>query len=125
MCSDFVDSVFHAGQVWRYATRPSEPRSTILILKVEWNAAHGVILHTRVDDVYIRSSRFPMGCATTVYHLPFARDAVERSVTECVEGDIRDVEIPEGYYIWRQAMEAGRAGIFDKDIAEVLQSLEE
>jgi hypothetical protein len=95
------DSKFLPGQVWQYKTRPDEESSTVTILKVESVPKLGTILHVRVENIRLKN------CAggtepEKFEHMPFAREAIERSVTKLVkEGD--DPDFQSGYDEWRKA----------------------
>jgi hypothetical protein len=94
------DNKFHPGQVWQYKTRPGEENSFVTILKVE-SLPKGIIIHVRIDKVRLKN------CAggpepETIEHMPFAREAIENSVTKLLK---EDSKIPDfqGYDDWRNA----------------------
>jgi hypothetical protein len=113
------DSKFRPGQVWQYNTRSHEKASTLTILKVESLPKLGVIIHIRVDKVRLRN------CTggpepDNFQHMPFAREAIERSVTKLVkEGDVP--EFQDGYDEWRKAC----GGIYTITVAEAIKVNEE
>lgn len=55
-------------------------------------------------------------------HLPFSEQAIYESVTSlCVKSfPIPDFE--EGYLLWKQEFDEGRAGIFNIPVAQILSS---
>jgi hypothetical protein len=75
------DSKFRPGQVWQYNARAHEKGSTLTILKVESLPKLGVIIHIRVDKVRLRNCTGGPG-PDNFQHMPFAREAIERSVTK-------------------------------------------
>jgi hypothetical protein len=113
------DSKFVPGQVWAYKTRQSEESSTLTILKVEELPKLGTIIHIRVDKIRLRNctggpepSKFE--------HMPFTREAIERSVTKMVrEGSIPDYQ--EGYDEWLKAC----GGVYTITVAEAVRAGEE
>jgi hypothetical protein len=113
------DSKFHPGQVWQYSTRAHEKGSTLTILKVESLPKLGVIIHVRVDKVRLRN------CTggpepDNFQHMPFARGAIERSVTKLVrEGDVP--EFQDGYSEWRKAC----GGVYTITVADAVKVAEE
>jgi len=108
------DSKFHPGQVWQYNTRPHEKGSTLTILRVESLPKLGVIIHSRVDKVRLRNCTG--GPEPNKFeHMPFARDAVERSVTKLVkEGNVP--EFQDGYDEWRKDC----GGVYTITVAEAV-----
>jgi hypothetical protein len=112
------DSKFRPGQVWQYNTRSHEKESTLTILKVE-SLAKRVIIHIRVDKVRLRN------CTggpepDNFQHMPFTREAIERSVTKLV----KEVDVPEfqdGYDEWRNAC----GGVYTITVAEAIKVNEE
>jgi hypothetical protein len=113
------DSKFSPGQVWAYKTRQKEESSTLTILKVEALPKLGTIIHIRVDKIRLRN------CAggpepDKFEHMPFARDAIERSVTKMVkEATMPDFQ--EGYDEWRKAC----GGVYTITVAEAVSVGEE
>jgi hypothetical protein len=113
------DSKFQPGQVWQYKTRPHEKNSTLTILKVESLAKIGVIVHIRVDKIRLRN------CTggpepETFEHMPFSRDAIDRSVVKLVKDHTDVPDFAEGYKAWRKAC----GGVYTVTVAEALQAAE-
>ena len=46
-----ADKKFKPGQVWSYTTRPGEPASTVIILRVDYQVKLGTIVHVRVEGL--------------------------------------------------------------------------
>jgi hypothetical protein len=96
------DSKFRPGQVWSYKTRPGEEDSFLTILRVEQLPKLGTIIHVRVDKICLRN------CTggpepDTIQHMPFTRDAIERSVTKLEKERAEVPDYQEGYNEWRNA----------------------
>src|SRR5262249_11992389 len=75
-----TDEKFKVGDEWEYRTRKSEETSTLLILKIESSPELGVIVHVGVNKIRLANchgGREP----DSVPHMPFARRALDDSVT--------------------------------------------
>jgi len=109
------DSKFRPGQVWLYKNRASEQKSFLTILRVESLPKVGTIVHIRVDKIRLRN------CTggpepDNFQHMPFTRDAIERSVTRLQKegSDIPDYQA--GYDEWRGAC----GGVYTITVAEAV-----
>jgi hypothetical protein len=117
--NETTDTKFRPGQVWQYKTRPHERSSTLTILKFESLPKVGTIIHVRVDKVRLRN------CTggpepDNFQHMPFARDAIEHSVTKLAkEGGVPDFQA--GYDEWRSAC----GGVYTITVAETIQVAED
>jgi len=110
------DPKFHAGQVWQYKTRPGEEDSFVTILRVE-SLGKKTIIHVRVDKVRLKN------CAggpepDTIEHMPFAREAIESSVTKLLKEDSKIPDFRAGYDDWRNAC----GGVYTISIAEAVKA---
>jgi hypothetical protein len=114
------DPKFHPGQVWEYHTRPREKKSTLTILKIESIPQLGVIVHIRVDKIRLRNcSGGPE--PDKFEHMPFSRDAIDRSVVKLVKDHSDVPNFAEGYAEWREDC----GGIYTISVAEAIQAGEE
>ena len=113
------DSKFRPGQVWQYKTRPHEESSAFIILKVESLPKVGTIIHIRVEKIRLRNCTG--GPEPDKFeHMPFARDAIERSVTKLVkENSVPDFHT--GYDEWRNAC----GGVYTITVAEAIKVAED
>lgn len=109
------DKKYQPGQVWQYKTRQDGQSSRITILKVEALPKLGTIVHVRVDHIRLRN------CAggpesDNIQHMPFTRDAIERSVTKL---ENNAVKIPDlgGYEEWKAAC----GGVYTITVAEAIK----
>lgn len=115
-----TDSKFHPGQVWNYKTRRNEEKSTLTILKIESLPKLGVIVHIRVDGIRLHNCTGgpePNNFA----HMPFTRDAIERSVVKVAKENGPVPDFQEGYDEWRRAC----GGVYTITVAEAIQVSEE
>lgn len=105
-------SRFHAGQVWAFTPPANQPNARLIILRVESGGKFGTIVHIALSGLSYGDGH------TQIQHLPFAESAIEQSITtlERESGPVPD--FAEGYRQWRQAFDAGKAGIFTISVAE-------
>lgn len=116
---------FKVGQRWHYKTRPKEEESTFTIVKIERHPDHGYILHVSVEGVRVENPFSTKGIVTVIPHLPFSHEALERSVTDLAEENVPlPTNFVEGYKIWQQAFNEGKAGIFTITVAEAVDYTE-
>jgi hypothetical protein len=113
------DSKFRPGQVWQYKTRSHEQNSTLTILKIESLPKLGTIIHIRVEKIRLRNCTG--GPEPDKFeHMPFARDAIERSVTKLLkESSVPDFH--DGYDQWRNDC----GGVYTITVAEAITVGEE
>src|SRR5260370_40072455 len=96
------DPKFHPGQVWIYKSRAGEEKSFLTILRIESLPKVGTIIHIRVDKIRLRNctgSPEP----DNFQHMPFTRDAIERSVTKLQKESSDVPDYQAGYDEWRGA----------------------
>ena len=120
---DTTESKYKAGQVWGYKTRPGEEKSTFIVVKVESHPKLGNIVHIALRGLKLRK---PNGdFIEAAGHLPFAEEAINKSAVRMVKekADLPDYE--EGYGMWREAFDAGKAGIYTISVAEAVGVMEE
>jgi len=119
---DTTHHQFKVGQKWRYTTRPREPGSTLIILKIE--VCEGdVIVHIAVSGLLMSSpgDAKPKG---NIGHLPIAAYILESSVTTLAEKSIPLPDFEEGYRIWRKDFDKGQAGYFTAPVSECVEVIE-
>jgi hypothetical protein len=113
---------FRPGQIWRYQTRPHEPKSRILIQRVDPNEKLGEIVHIRVTSLAFKG---PRGKVAVFPHLPFSGKALRNCVVALESsGNEVPTDYMDGYKIWREAFDAGKGGVFTVDVASVLDAME-
>ena len=123
MLKDTTESKYKVGQVWSYKTRPQEEKSTFVVVKVENHPKLGNIVHIALRGLKLKK---PDGdFIESAGHLPFAEEAINKSAVEVVKekADLPDYE--EGYRMWREAFDAGKAGIYTISVAEAVGVMEE
>ncbi len=115
---DTNEAKYKAGQVWSYKTRPNEPDSSCLILKVEAHPSVGNIIHVSLQDLRIKNPREAKGFTDSISHMPFSEDAINRSVIRLLKENTELPDYSGGYETWKKRFEAGKAGIFTISLAE-------
>lgn len=111
-------------QVWRYATRPGEEQSRIIVLRVDLEPNIGEIIHIAITGVRLMPSNDDLAPRTAIGHVPVARTALEASRLSL---ELENAEVPEfqkGYDTWRAAFETGSAGVFSVPVAEIVDTTE-
>lgn len=123
MLKDTTESKYKVGQVWSYKTRPNEKKSTFIVVRVESHPKLGNIVHIALRDLKLRK---PSGdFIDTAGHLPFAEEAISKSADKLLKEKAELPDYEEGYGIWREAFDAGRAGVYTITIAEAVDVMEQ
>jgi hypothetical protein len=117
--TEIKESKFRPGQIWQYKTRPHEEGSTLTILKVESFPKLGTVIHIRVEKIRLRNCTG--GPEPDKFeHMPYSRDAIERSVTKLV----KERSVPDfhnGYDEWRKDC----GGAYTITVAEAVKVAED
>lgn len=111
---------YAAGQVWAYKTRPGEEMSRVLIDNVEEDPKLGRIYHITVTGVHIGKATAPTGFVGELSHLPVSEKTLTLSCTTLVGQSAPSQNYVQGYRVWREAFEAGRAGVYTISVAEIV-----
>lgn len=119
-CSTFsASSEFEEGQRWAYQTRPHEPDSTLLIIKLldtEYLGNPITAVFVVVEGICFNDDRTivsPMGFAIT-------EDALRQSVTELIGSEEIDPGYLGFYSEWSVYHDEGNEAIFDVPLAQTL-----
>jgi hypothetical protein len=115
---------FQVGQVWSYETREQEPNSTLQILKIDMISETEKFIHIAVVDLKIASSEEGK-FVDRIGHLPMSETALRKSVVKLISKNESLPDFHEGYGMWREAFDAGKAGVFEVSVAEAVQFVEE
>jgi hypothetical protein len=119
-------SRFEPGQVWTYHTRPGEEESRLMVVKVEPHDKVGTIVHIRVEGVAQKNPHAPGGVSHVIHHMPFAAEAISKSVIELAASDqLVPASFEEGYKLWKEAFDKGKAGVFTVTVAESITICEQ
>jgi hypothetical protein len=113
---------FAVGQVWSYNTRPGEEQSTLVIDKIEDDPKLGRIYHISISGVQIKLGA--KGVINEMPHMPVSLKTLTLSCTTLVrQGEPNPHYLP-GYRLWKEAFDAGRAGVYTVSISEILSATE-
>jgi hypothetical protein len=91
---------------------------------VDWDIDLGFIVHIAIDKVAVKNRHEPGGVTRTVPHMPFAEDALKRSVVAMVANGVPLPAYQAGYNSWRKAFDNGEAEGWSVTVAECLNGLE-
>ena len=80
----------------------------------------GEVVHVSVGGVRIRNPRAPGGVSDQVPHMPFARLALEKSITNLLHDTVELPAYEDGYAEWKRA----RGGAFSISVREALNYVE-
>lgn len=125
MLKDTDDSAYKVGQVWTYQTRPNEENSILIIVKVENDTELGNIIHINLQGLKVKSPYKENDFLGNIDHLPIAEEVLAKSLLAKVKDVAELPEYKRGYKEWRQAFDAGKAGIWKLPVAECVAVIEE
>ncbi len=114
---------YEVGQVWSYKTRPQEPNSTLMILRIDNTSKLGPVVFVGVKDVRVMH---PSGkLLSSMSPLPFTKDALDQSVIKLVGKTDKVMSSNFGYQKWKEAQLAGKKPpTYVKPVAEIVNALE-
>lgn len=124
MLKDTTESRYKVGQKWSYKTRSNEKDSYFIVVKVENHQKSGNIIHIAVRDLKMKIPRSPDGISDKVNHMPFAEEAMNKSAVKILKEKVDLPDYEEGYNMWREAFDAGRAGIYTITLSEAIEVME-
>ncbi len=108
------------GQLWTFRPRPGEDGATLLINRVESHPKLGAIFHISVFGVRLDNPVIPGAVITDLPHFPVSRETLDKSCLELQGMRAANPEYLPGYDTWREAFDAGEAGVFDIPVAEIV-----
>jgi hypothetical protein len=111
------------GQIWKYETRPGEESSLIIILKVEKLNNEDVVVHAQVTNLKIKDFETGQIIADSIGHLPMHESSFRKSVFHLIGNNNVELE-GSGYEDWQYAYKVGNAGIWDIEVADVINTTE-
>jgi hypothetical protein len=118
------DDKYQVGQVWEYQTRKGEEKSTLTIVNVEKHKKLGTIINIYVGGLKIKNSNADNGFSDKVQHLPFSKEAIDKSVTKLIGTTKTLPDFKDGYEEWRTAFDKGKAGVFTITVKESIDVME-
>lgn len=117
---------YQEGQAWHYKTRAGEEQSNLYIVKIESLKGGQKVFHIYVDGLKIKNAKSPSGFQEEMPHLPVSKETLDKSVIglAATTDKYKMSDIEGGYTVWRNAYDAGEAGIFNIPLAEILNIVE-
>jgi hypothetical protein len=115
---------YKVGQKWSYKSRAGEESSYLVILKIETDPNLGKIIHIAMRGLKMKNRRSPDGISEDVNHMPFSETAIEKSGLKLLKEKVDLPDFAEGYHMWREAFDAGRAGVYTITIAQAVSVME-
>ena len=114
---------YEVGQIWSYKTRPQEPGSTLMILRIDNTTKLGQVVFVGLKDVRVQH---PTGkVLSSMSPLPFTRDALDQSVIKLLGQTDKVMDSNFGYQKWKEAQFAGKKPpTYVKPVAEIVGALE-
>jgi len=115
---------FKQGQIWKYNTRSIEPDSRLVVVQVD-DINGEKIVHISVNGLRLKNPQSDTGYGEEISHMPISPEALSKSV---IELDGLADELPdykEGYGIWREAYDSGKAGVFSITVKESVGFMED
>lgn len=115
---------FAARQIWTYRAREGEEKSRIIVCRVEPDAKLGEIVHIHVNGLRFRNRRAPGGFSDQIGHMPYAAEALRKSVLAMEPGEAELPMYEDGYKNWRSEFEEGKAGVWTAPVPEAIFRVE-
>lgn len=119
-----IEPELKVGQKWSYSARPGEEASYFIIVKIDNDAKLGKIIHISMRGLKIKNPHSPDGFSSDVGHLPFAEEAIRKSGLKLLKEKVDLPEFKDGYRMWREAFDSGRAGVYSITVAEAVGVME-
>jgi hypothetical protein len=114
------DTPFQPGQTWTYDTRPGESSSRARIFKIDVTP-DATIIHVGLLNLTFHT---PGGPTDQIGHLPIEENALRQSVRQMESLDTPPPPVPEGYAMWREAFDAGKAGVWTVPLKDTISAIE-
>ena len=115
---------YEIGQVWSYKTRPQEPNSTLMILRIDNSSGKlGTVIFIGLKELRVQH---PSGKVfPSMSPLPFTKEALDQSVIKIVGKSDKLMSSDFGYAKWKEDQRAGKTRRTNaKPVAEVVNGLE-
>jgi hypothetical protein len=93
----------------------------LLINRIEHDPRLGAIYHISVFGVRLHNPLAPGGATTELPHFPVSRETLDKSCLELQGVRQPNPEYLRGYGEWREVFDAGKAGVFDIPVAEIVE----
>lgn len=118
------NNTYEVGQIWEYQTRKGEEKSTLTIVGVQTDEKLGTIINIYVGGLKIRNNQAVNGFSDKIQHLPFSKEAIDKSVTKLTGTTKKLPNYQAGYNQWKTAFDNGKAGVFTITVKESIDAME-
>lgn len=118
-------STYAEGQVWTFHPRPGEDGATLLINRIESHPKLGEIFHVSVFGVRLDNPVIAGAVITELPHFPVSRETLDKSCLQLQGMREPNPDYLPGYDHWREAFDAGKAGVFDIPVAEIVDVVQQ
>lgn len=117
---------YAVGDVWQYKNRKGEDDSRVIIDKIESSTGKGAIYHISINHLKIPNPKNDTGFNDELPHAPVSLVTLQKSLTHrvAVKQPIDNAYL-EGYKLWKDAYDTGKAGVFTIGIAEIVDVVEQ
>jgi hypothetical protein len=117
---------FAVGQQWSYPTRPAEPASRLVILRIDDHPKLGRIVHVGVLGARLRLTADQPAVPWTIGHMPFREAVLRKNVTrlELAHSDEVFPEFEQSYAGWKVEADAGKQPVWTGSVAKSIEGLE-
>lgn len=112
------------GELWKYDSREGEEESYVVIRKIEEDDRLGCIIHVSIKNVSLKSKNTELGVLDSIGHSPFSDKALLPCLIEKLDGIDSDDGWEEGYGMWKEGFDAGKAGIYSISIKDSVERME-
>jgi hypothetical protein len=119
-----TDSKYKVGQKWSYNARAGEEKSYLIVVKIDNDPKLGRIIHIALRSLKMKNPRSPDGISENVDHMPFLEEAIEKSGLKLLKEKVELPDFEEGYHLWREEFDAGRAGAYSITVREAVVVME-
>ena len=122
---DTTESKYKVGQdVELQDSTRREKESYFTVVKVETHLKLGIIVHIAVRKLKMKNPRSPDGLSEDVNHMPFSEVALSKSAVKVLKDKVDLPDFEDGYREWREAFDAGHAGVYTITLAEAVKVME-
>ena len=115
---------YAAGQQWSYQTRAGEEKSVVVIDLVEQDAKLGAIYHISILHVNIHKPGSAVRKETDLPHVPVSQKTLDASVIALLKTGEPVAAYRQGYAIWKESFDAGKAGVFTIPVTQIIDIIE-
>ena len=114
---------YEVGQVWSYNTRPQEPNSTLMVLRIDNSSKLGQVIFIGLKELRVQH---PSGkVLSSMSPLPLTKEALDQSVIKLVGKADKLMASDFGYSKWKEDQRNGKhPRTYVKPVAEVVNGLE-